>query len=137
MKQRHELEFQVTYSILMEEMQMRLMRRCSNVLVFIQLALGISLVSNFIGKEIIAASVAFIAFIFKVWDPSGAAGKAETQRLRYVNLSKSMDMLSDVELNDRLHDLTGTDSEIIGSLTHPAWLAASRREGASLKISEK
>ena len=137
MKPRSELEFQVAYSILIEEMQMRLMRRVSNLLMFFQLALGVSIFAELFGKAAIAAAISLSAFAIKIWDPAGLAGKAETQWSRYVALSRRMDNLGDADLNTQLHDLMLTDSRVIGSLTHPAFIATCIQVGIGLGKKQK
>lgn len=129
---RHDLEFQLHYSIHLEEMQMTLMGRIDRSCTFIQLFLGGATVGELLPVTLTGLLVALLAGIQIVWQPSARAMEAKIHRDRYLDIRRKLANLSDTELDQALIDARENDSEVLGSLTHPAWLATAQSMGLQI-----
>lgn len=132
--ERHELEFQLAYSIIMEEMQQTLMRRIDQFCTFAQLVLGAATFSAMVDVKLSGAAVAVLAALQVVYQPSAKAMEAKIQRKRYLDIKALAQNLSDTELSEKLTVAGMEDSAVLGSLTHPAWLATCRQLGIPVPV---
>lgn len=126
---RHDLEFQLHYSILLEEMQMTLMGRVDRVCTFVQLFLGGATVGNLLPATATGLLVALLAGIQIVWQPSARAMEAKIHRDRYLDIRRHLTSLSDEDIDLALVNAKTNDSAVLGSLMHPAWLATAQAMG--------
>lgn len=126
---RHDLEFQLHYSILLEEMQMTLMGRIDRICTFVQLFLGGATVGELLPATMTGLLVALLAGIQIVWQPSALAMEAKIHRDRYLAIRRNLASLSDADLDQALVNAMENDSSVAGSLTHPAWLATAQAMG--------
>lgn len=121
---RDQLEFNLCYSILLEEMHQTLMGRIDRLCTFAQLVLGCAVVAALWPGVVTGALVAVLASFQLVYQPAGRAMEAKIQKERYLALRCISARLTDDALRDALDSAALQDSAIPGLLTHAAWLAA-------------
>lgn len=129
---RANLEFQVDYSIALEEMQMVLFGRLDRFCTFLQLVLGTAVFAEMIPSVIAGACVAVVAAIQVTYQPGSRSMEAKYQRARYILLKKDSNVMDDDELQESLAELQGDDSPVLGALTHPAYLSTSIARGLTI-----
>lgn len=132
--ERHELEFQLAYSILMEEMQQTLMRRIDQFCTFAQLILGAATFSAMVDVKVSGAAVTVLAALQVVYQPGARAMEAKIQRKRYLDIKVLAPKMSDIELDEKLVVARMEDSSAPGSLAHPAWLVTCQQLGIPIPV---
>lgn len=126
---RHELEFQLDYSITLEEMQLTLTGRLDRFCTFVQLVAGCAVVTAITPQLLNGAVIAILSGIQIVYQPGARAMEAKIQRERYLKIKQDLPQLSDADLGYQLNSVRPGDSPILGSLTHPAYLATALSKG--------
>ncbi|RXZ42669.1 hypothetical protein [Crenobacter cavernae] len=126
---RHDLEFQLNYSILLEEMQMTLMGRIDRLFVTAQLFLGCATVFDAMPTWLTGGFVSLLAIFQVVYQFGARSMEAKIHRGTYLGIRRKLANLTDEELDRALVEAQGNDSSVSGSLTNPAWVAAARQMG--------
>ncbi|WP_176314753.1 hypothetical protein [Burkholderia vietnamiensis] len=118
---RYETTFQIGYSIRLEKMQAMLMARADRASNFAQMLLGAAVMTNAAPLATGIAVAALAAYSF-VCQPGGKATQALAQKQRYEQLLTEAGALDDAALFARYCALQESDSQVIGSLAHPAYV---------------
>lgn len=116
---RDDLLFQIGYSIRLEKMQAMFLARVDRASNFLQMLLGIAVVTTKWPTITGVAVSALAAFSF-VYQPSARATEAKAQKQRYEKLLAQTSSLSEEELHKQFSSTQETDSQVIGSLMNPA-----------------
>ncbi|WP_337882277.1 hypothetical protein [Chromobacterium haemolyticum] len=133
----HQLTFNLTYSIVMEEMHQTLMGRVDRFCTFAQLILGCAVVVSVAPSWLTGGLMAVLAGFQLVYQPSARAMEAKIQKERYYEIRRKSAVLGVEQLFDALEAASPHDSAIPGSLTHPAWLAASLQLDLDIPIEKR
>lgn len=122
--ERHEPEFNLTYSILLEQMHSVLFGRLDRFCTFAQLFLGTAVATD-VGDPIAnGLFVAFLASIQITYQPGAKSAEAKRQLSRYLEIRKRSTNLTPEQMQEEINSIAPNDTEVVGSLTHPAWLAS-------------
>lgn len=116
---RDDLLFQIGYSIRLEKMQAMFLARVDRASNFLQMLLGIAVVTTKWPTITGVAVSALAAFSF-VYQPGARATEAKAQKQRYEKLLAQASSLSEEELHKQFSSTQETDSQVIGSLMNPA-----------------
>jgi len=130
---RHELDFQLDYSIVLEEMQQTLMGRVDRFCTFGQLVLGCAVLASALPAVVTGLPIAIFAGAQIVYQPAARAMEAKLQRDRYLKLKNEAKYLNDDELEAALINILSSDSFVLGSLVHPAYLATTLALGREFR----
>lgn len=130
---RHELEFALTYSINLEQMHQTLFGRIDRLCMFCQLVLGTATVAKLVPETVSGSLVAVLASVQLVYQPGQKSQEAKLQKAKYFDLAKNAVNLADKQLQEAFDALSTSDSEVLGMLTHPSWLATSIQKGLPIQ----
>jgi hypothetical protein len=125
---RPELEFQVIYSTFLEEWMETLLGRLDRTSSFLQIVLGVAVVTSEAPK-LSGFLVAIVAAYQLIWQPGVKACDARVSHGLWLDLSTQMSKLSDQQLEDRVNEASKSDSKVLGSLKKPAHRAATVQLG--------
>ena len=123
---RNEMIFTVVYSIHIENMMSTLLGRVDKVLVFLQIFLGIAVVTKFspIATGLAISTFAIIQFI---WQPGVKSGEAKASHDRWLELYNHLSTLKDQQLSEKIRLLSERDGFTLSSLKLAAHLSACRQ----------
>lgn len=132
----HEPEFNLTYSILLEQMHSVLFGRLDRFCTFAQLFLGTAVATDAASPIVSGLFVAFLAAIQITYQPSAKSAEAKLQLARYLEIRKRAPSLTPEQVQDEINSIAISDSEAVGALTHPAWLATAIQTGRPIDDAE-
>lgn len=123
-EERLDLEFKVTYSFCFEKAMYKFFGRLDKLSSYILLITGMSVIATSVSDIFLGSVVAIITAIQLVYTPGQKSYSAKESYLEYSRLLSDMSDLSDSELKARLQQLTKTETDEIGLLSHSSTLAA-------------
>ena len=130
-RQRSELEFTVIYSIHMESMMSTLLRRIEKLFSFLQVFLGVAVVSQ-LAPTFVGLLIAAIASAQLVWQPGIKAMEAKASRERWLDLFNSYSGMDDACLEQQIAQISKSDSMAYSSLVPSAHLSATVKLGLQI-----
>lgn len=114
---------------------MCLMRRIDRVCTFIQLLAGGATFANWFPVELTGGIVAVLACIQLTWGPAIKSIEAKYHQKSYIDLRSQIGIVPDSGMVEKIARLESSDSEVLGILCDPAWIAACLQLG--LDVPEK
>ena len=120
---RSEMEFTVVYSIHLENMMVTLLGRLDRSFSFLQMVLGIAVVTNF-SPELIGVFIATIAAYQFVWQPGMKSALAKSSLDRWQELYNCINKYDETELSEQIRQITEKDSSALSSLKLAAHISA-------------
>lgn len=129
---RAEREFQVAYSMHLEDMARTLLSRLDRVSSFLQIVLGVAVITAEAPK-LTGILVTVVAAYQLVWQPGVKAGEAKAAFEAWSALFRERSVLDDTTLESRVKDASRGDSAVPGSIKVAAHRAAAVQLNRSLE----
>lgn len=114
---------------------MCLMRRIDRICTFIQLLAGGATFADWLPVELTGGIVAVLACIQLTWSPAIKSIEAKYHQKTYIDLRSQIGVTPDTGMAEKIASLESSDSEVLGILCDPAWVAACLQLG--LHVPEK
>lgn len=121
---RSDLEFEVVYSIHLERMMDTLLGRIDRLSSFLQIFLGVAVVTE-LAPLLVGLVIAAIAAAQLVWQFGVKAGEAKASHDRWHNLHNKFNRLTDIEIEQEISQISDRDGRALSSLYLAAHISAS------------
>lgn len=119
-----DLVFQVAYSFCYEKMMYKFWGRLDKLCSMLLLLLSASVMASFASATSLGLAVAVVSFLQFVYAPGVKAVQSKQAFAAYSRLYADLPDLDAARIKARMLEMLPADSDAIGLLAHPAYLAA-------------
>ena len=123
-EERQSLFFDVAYSFCYEKMMYKFWGRLDKLCSMLLLLLSASVMASFASATCLGLAVAAVSVLQFVYAPGVKAVQSKQAFVSYSRLHAELPDLDTAQIKFRMSEMLPADSDAIGLLAHPAYLAA-------------